>query len=110
MFADEPDAQEAAGLSSLPSPRQDYINLAAVPQFHRPSMELKVPTATSGHIWSDSVLCSLGGCGVLGFKGGGQITARSVMLNQLSGAGLWSNDSSRSFLHSLVSLVLSAPL
>lgn len=30
------------------SPRKDYMSLAAVPRFSRPSMELQVPTGAAG--------------------------------------------------------------
>lgn len=45
MF-DDIDGQERAGQSPTgkPSPRQEYMSLAAVPRFSRPSMELQVST------------------------------------------------------------------
>lgn len=65
MFDDD---IEGKGLAGKLSPRREYLNLAAVPRFSRPSMELQVPTA-SAHIWTSPLLCL--GCGVLGLTGGG---------------------------------------
>ncbi|XP_041669846.1 protein scribble homolog isoform X15 [Cheilinus undulatus] len=46
VFDDDVDGQEGAGktLANRPSPRQEYMSLAAVPRFFRPSMELKSPS------------------------------------------------------------------
>lgn len=53
MFDDDLDDHEGAGKGLTPkvsSPRQEYMSLAAVPRFSRPSMELQVSSApaTSG--------------------------------------------------------------
>lgn len=49
VFDDDLDGQEGAGkvLMGKVSPRQEYMSLAAVPRFSRPSMELQVPTASA---------------------------------------------------------------
>uniref|UniRef100_UPI0037E95A0E protein scribble homolog isoform X4 n=1 Tax=Semicossyphus pulcher TaxID=241346 RepID=UPI0037E95A0E len=46
VFDDDIEGQEGAGksLANKPSPRQDYMSLAAVPRFSRPSMELQSPS------------------------------------------------------------------
>lgn len=40
------DLDVSKGLSGKVSPRQEYMNLAAVPRFSRPSMELQVASTT----------------------------------------------------------------
>lgn len=40
------DIDVSKGLPGKVSPRQEYMNLAAVPRFSRPSMELKVASTT----------------------------------------------------------------
>lgn len=46
VFEDDLDAGQ--GLSAKVSPRQEYMNLAAVPRFSRPSMELQVAPTRLG--------------------------------------------------------------
>lgn len=58
------DLDVSKGLSGKVSPRQEYMNLAAVPRFSRPSMELQVASTTFR-----AALYSLG-C-VLGLSNGG---------------------------------------
>lgn len=49
VFDDDLDGKEGAGKgeTAMVSPRQDYMKLAAVPRFSRPSMELQVTTASA---------------------------------------------------------------
>lgn len=50
VFDDDLDGQEGAGkglTAKVSSPREEYMSLAAVPRFSRPSMELQVPTASA---------------------------------------------------------------
>lgn len=56
VFEDDTDGQEGAGRGlsgnvsprpSLTSDRREYMNLAAVPRYSRPSWELQVPTASA---------------------------------------------------------------
>ncbi|KAI3355387.1 hypothetical protein L3Q82_018226 [Scortum barcoo] len=44
VFDDDIDGQEGAGVTSKLSPRREYMSLAAVPRFSRPSMELQSPS------------------------------------------------------------------
>lgn len=44
----EEDLVVGGGLPGKVSPRQEYMNLAAVPRFCRPSMELQVASTSSG--------------------------------------------------------------
>lgn len=60
------DLDVSKGLPGKVSPRQEYMNLAAVPRFSRPSMELQVASTTFR-----AALCL--GC-VLGLSiGGGRL-------------------------------------
>lgn len=43
----EDDLAAGKGLPGPLSPRQEYMNLAAVPRFSRPSMELQVASTTT---------------------------------------------------------------
>lgn len=65
VFDDDLDGK---GLPGKVSPRQEYMNLAAVPRFSRPSMELQVAPTTFR-----AALYSCLGC-VLGLsRGGGRL-------------------------------------
>lgn len=44
------DLEVVKGLAGKVSPRQEYMNLAAVPRFSRPSMELQVASTTLGAV------------------------------------------------------------
>lgn len=48
VFGDDLDVGQ--GLPGTVSPRQEYMNLAAVPRFSRPSMELQVASTTFGAV------------------------------------------------------------
>lgn len=45
VFGDDLDGK--AETATVSSPRQEYMSLAAVPRFSRPSMELQVSTASA---------------------------------------------------------------
>lgn len=48
----EADLDVAQGPPGKASPRREYMNLAAVPRFSRPSMELQVASTTVGAVLS----------------------------------------------------------
>lgn len=62
VFDDDLEGHGGGGEAPLPkasSPRQEYMSLAAVPRFSRPSMELQVPGGAAGGLGSSSwCLCS----------------------------------------------------